>query len=83
MVFVIFNNWGHWGLIYGLFKGVNIKFLYSFVLLMLAGDLVKMIFLRRYNYSEGEISPNKFIYLTSVYIIGYALIVLLGLPTLL
>ncbi len=83
MVFVLFNNWGHWGLIYGIFKGVEARFLYSFAMIMLAGDLIKIIFLRKYNYSEGELAPKKFIYLTSVYIIGYILIILLGLPTLL
>lgn len=82
MVFVIFNNLGHWGLIYGILKGANIKFLYSFVLIMLAGDIVKIVFLKRHNYSEGDMAPQKFIYLTSVYALGYLVIFLFGLPTL-
>jgi|AntDeeMinimDraft_5_1070356.scaffolds.fasta_scaffold07599_2 hypothetical protein len=83
MVFILFNNLGHWGLLYAIFKGVNIKFLYSFVLLMLAGDLVKLVFLKKYNYSESNISPKYFNYLTWIYVGGYFLIILLGLPTLL
>lgn len=83
MVFIIFNNWAHWGLLYAIFKGINIKFLYSFVLLMLAGDIVKIVFLKKYNYSEGDISSKYFNYLTWIYVGGYLFIILFGLPTLL
>lgn len=79
MVFILFNNWAHWGLLYAIFKGVNIKFLYSFVLLMLAGDIVKLVFLKKYNYSEGDVSPRYFNYLTWIYVGGYLFIILLAL----
>jgi len=83
MIFILINNWGHWGLLYAMIKGVNIKFLYSFVLLMLAGDIVKIVFLKKHNYSEGDIAPKYFNYLTYIYVGGYLLIIFLGLPTLL
>ncbi len=83
MVFILFNNWGHWGLLYAIYKGINVKFLYSFVLLMLAGDLVKLVFIKKHNYSERDI-PTKYInYLTWIYVGGYLFIILLGLPVLL
>lgn len=83
MVFILFNNWGHWGLLYAIYKGINIKFLYSFVLLMLVGDLVKLVFIKKHSYSEGDISQKYFNYLTWIYVGGYLFIILLGLPTLL
>ncbi|MFO7815316.1 MAG: hypothetical protein R6V14_06245 [Halanaerobiales bacterium] len=83
MVFILFNNWGHWGLVYAIFKGVNIKFMYSFVLLMLVGDLVKLVFIKRHNYSEGDIATRYFTILTWIYVVGYLFIIFLGLPTLL
>lgn len=75
MIFVLFNNWGHWGLVYAIFKGVNLIYLFYFALFMLIGDLVKIVFLKKYNYSERDLAPKKFIYLTSIYIIGYLLII--------
>ena len=77
MIFVIFNNIGHWGMFLALWQGVGWTILPYFTLFMLLGDVTKIYFLRRYHYSERNVSPRIFIILTLVFVAGYAFILLL------
>ena len=79
MIFVIFNNFGHWGILVSLFKNIGWSLLPYFAFFMLLGDLTKILFLKQTSYTEKSISPNLFIYATLVFVIGYGLIILLSL----
>jgi hypothetical protein len=74
MIFVFFNNIGHWGMFLSLLKGTGWFYLPFFALLMMLGDLVKILFLKQTSYTERNISPILFIYATLVFVVGYGLI---------
>jgi hypothetical protein len=80
MVFVVFNNLGHWGLaISMLASSWPGGTLLPFAILMLLGDLVKVAFIRKHQFTVRGNTTTTLIGLTSVYIIGYAILVLVEL----
>ena len=79
MIFVLFNNSGHWGMFLSLLKNSGWSLLPYFAFFMLLGDLTKIFFLKQTNYTERNLSPNLFIYGTLIFVIGYGLIILLSL----
>jgi len=78
IIFVFFNNFGHWGMFLALLRGAGWFYLPFFALLMMLGDLVKILFLKQTGYTERNISPILFIYATLVFVVGYGLIDLLS-----
>jgi hypothetical protein len=78
--FVIINNLGHWGMVITmLFAPYPDGELLAFAGLMFFGDLVKLWFLYLTGFTVRN-TPRSVIYgLTLAYVIGYGLIVLLGL----
>jgi uncharacterized membrane protein YidH (DUF202 family) len=80
MGFVIVNNVGHWGMVIAtLFTPYPDGELLAFAGLMFIGDLVKLWFLYLTGFTVRN-TPRALMYGgTLVFVIGYALIVLLGL----
>jgi len=78
MTFVVINNLGHWGLVVALATRPGPGWLLpTFAALMLLGDLVKLVFLRVHNFAVRD-TPKAVLYgLTSVYAVGYLVILLL------
>jgi hypothetical protein len=78
MVFVILNNLGHWGMVVAMAsKPGPGALLTAFAGLMLAGDVVKLVFLRVHDHSVRD-TPRAVLYgLTLVYVAGYLVILLL------
>jgi hypothetical protein len=77
MGFVIINNLGHWGMVLSLLAPDWSKpSLLAFSGLMLAGDMVKVWFIQRHNFTVREYTGDVLIRLTAVYITGYILIIL-------
>ena len=78
MVFVLINNMGHWAMVAALAsKPGPGGLLLAFAGLMLLGDLVKLVFLRVHDFSVRD-TPKAVLYgLTSVYVVGYLVILLL------
>jgi len=80
MVFVLLNNLGHWGMVVALASEPGPgALLIAFAGLMLAGDLVKLVFLRVHDYSVRDTPPAVLYGLTSAYAVGYLVILLLEL----
>lgn len=80
MVFVILNNLGHWGMVVALAsKPGPAGLLIAFSALMLAGDLVKLAFLRVHDFEVHDTSRVVLFGLTSAYVVGYLVILLLEL----
>lgn len=78
MVFIIFNNLGHWGMALALVLGDTSHALALFAALMLAGDLVKMLFIAVHRDFTVRDHPRLLLYgLTGVYVAGYGLILIL------
>ncbi len=80
MLFVIPNNVTHWGIVLVLFSTGNTKplnygtlWLIAFFSLMLLGDLVKLCFLKRHNFSVRDTPPALLYGLTLVYVLGYGI----------
>ncbi len=80
MAFVVLNNVGHWGMVVALAsKPGPGGTLLAFAGLMLLGDLVKLVFLRVHDFSVRD-TPKAVLYgLTSAYVVGYLVILLLEL----
>ncbi len=78
MIFVLFNNFGHWGMFVALIRNTGWFLLPYFALLMMLGDLTKILFLKQMRYTERNLSPNLFVYATLIFVIGYGLIDLLS-----
>lgn len=78
MVFVLINNLGHWGMVYALLTVPGpVALLLAFAALMLAGDLVKLVFLRVHDFKVRDRSQATLYGLTLVYVAGYLAILLL------
>lgn len=78
MGFILLNNLGHWGMTYTLMTDPGPGAILSvFAVLMLVGDLVKLLFLRLHSFSVRELPRSVMYALTGVYIAGYAAILLL------
>ncbi len=78
MIFVFFNNAGHWGMLLALMRNTGWFLLTYFALLMMLGDLTKILFLKQTEYTERNISPSLFVYATLFFVVGYGLIDLLS-----
>jgi hypothetical protein len=80
MVFVVLNNLGHWGMVVALASqpGPGTLVL-AFSALMVAGDLVKLGFLKVHDFAVRDTSRAVLFGLTSVYVVGYLVILLLEL----
>jgi hypothetical protein len=80
MVFVILNNLGHWGMVVALaLQPGPGSLLLAFSALMLAGDVVKLVFLRVYDFAVRDTPRVVLFGLTSFYVVGYLVIFLLEL----
>jgi len=80
MIFVIFNNLGHWGLVVALASEPGpASLLVAFSALMLLGDLVKFIFLKAHDFKVRDTPRAVLFGLTSAYVVGYAVILILEL----
>lgn len=78
MVFVIFNNLGHWGMLIALaFIPGPAELLVYFSALMLVGDLVKLASFKVDNFSQSGVSSTTLYALTGFYAVGYAIIMVL------
>lgn len=78
MVFVLVNNVAHWGMVVALAvpPGPG-SALTAFAALMLAGDLVKLVFLTVTDFTVRD-TPRSVLYgLTLVYVVGYIVILAL------
>ena len=78
MIFVLFNNLGHWGIFLALLRNTGWPILPFFAFLLMLGDLVKIGFLRKQHYTEKNIATSIFVMLTLLFVIGYGLIGLLS-----
>jgi len=78
MAFVILNNLGHWGMVLAIasLPGPG-ALLVAFAGLMLAGDVVKLVFLKVHDFSVRDTPRSMLFGLTSVYVVGYLVILLL------
>lgn len=78
MGFVVLNNLGHWGMTLSLLNSTMPgRALLAFSQLMLAGDLVKIIFLKVHNFQVRD-TPKRVMYaLTGLYAAGYLIIALI------
>jgi hypothetical protein len=80
MVFVLINNLAHWGLLLALASTVSPgNLLVWFAALFLLGDIVKIIFIRVDRFTAGGYPQSVLYGLTSIYIAGYALLLILEL----
>jgi hypothetical protein len=78
MVFVVLNNIGHWGMVVAMatLPGPGIL-LTLFAALMVAGDLVKLVFLNVHDFSVRDTPPVVLYGLTGFYIVGYLVVLLI------
>jgi hypothetical protein len=80
MGFVIVNNLGHWGMLLAFFSPTFSRTtLLLFAGLMLAGDLVKIVFLRVHAFTVRGQPMSVMIGLTAAYVLGYGLLIALEL----
>ena len=80
MGFVIVNNAGHWGMVAALASGWDVRnALIAFAALMMAGDLVKVVFLWRHHFRTRNTPAAVMVGLTLIYVVGYAILLLLAL----
>lgn len=81
VVFVIAMNLGHWCMTVALARDGDLAgYLVAFSALMLAGDLVKLVFLRATGFRVRDISPAVVYGLTGSYILGYVALLVLQVP---
>jgi hypothetical protein len=80
MAFVIMNNIGHWGMLFTLFFiPFPIAALRLFSIFMLVGDLIKTLEIYQGQLRLPGVSITLLYGLTGFYILGYTLIIFLGL----
>lgn len=78
MGFVILNNLGHWGMVLALASGYAVgNRVWLFAGYMILGDLVKIWFINVTNFTVRDFPQRTLYILTLVYVVGYALILLL------
>lgn len=77
---VTLNNLGHWGMVLALASEPGPRaLLLAFCALMMAGDLVRLVFLRMHDFTVRD-TPHVVLFgLTSAYVVGYLVILLLDL----
>ncbi len=83
LAFILINNLAHWGMVYALLTlpGPG-SLLLIFAGFMLLGDLVKIYWLRVSGYTQDGIPQSVLYGLTSTFVVGYAIILLLALTNL-
>ncbi len=80
MAFVVLNNLGHWGMVWALASEPGPgALLLAFCALMMAGDLVKLAFLKVPDFTVRDTPRVVLFGLTSAYVVGYLVILLLEL----
>jgi hypothetical protein len=78
LVFILAMNVGHWCMTVALARDGDLGgYVVAFGALMLAGDLVKLVFLRTTGFRVRDISPTVVYGLTGAYAVGYAALLLL------
>ena len=78
MIFVLVNNLGHWSVVGLLLLGTDGHKVALFAALMMAGDLVKLLFLAAHTDFTVRATPRIVLYaLTSIYVAGYGLVLAL------
>lgn len=82
MIFVLINNVGHWGMVFALLRQPGPEaLLIIFTAFMLLGDLVKIRWIIVNQISMRGFPPKVLVGLTSGFVIGYAIILLLALTS--
>jgi hypothetical protein len=80
MIFVLFNNLAHWGIVISmLFLREANPYLVPFCALMAVGDMVKTIFLRAHSFQVRDIPQFILFGLTALYLAGYTIVLTLEL----
>jgi hypothetical protein len=78
MAFVLLNDAGHWCMTVAVARDPEVgAYLVAFSALMLAGDLVKLVWLARTGYRVRDLSPAVPFVLTGLYAAGYVALLLL------
>jgi hypothetical protein len=80
MIFVLFNNLAHWGMVASLLllQEAN-PYLVPFCALMAVGDMVKTIFLKAHSFQVRDVPQFILFGLTAIYLLGYTVILTLEL----
>lgn len=80
MIFVLFNNLAHWGIITSiLFLRDANPYLVPFCAVMAVGDMVKTIFLKAHSFQVRDIPQFILFGLTALYLAGYTIVLTLEL----
>lgn len=80
MVFVIFNNLAHWGIVASLvFLQEANPYLVPFCALMAIGDMVKTIFIKAHSFQVRDLPQFILFALTAIYMAGYIIVLTLEL----
>jgi hypothetical protein len=80
MIFVLFNNLAHWGIVASLlFLQEANPYLVPFCALMAVGDMVKTIFLKAHSFQVRDIPQFILFGLTATYLLGYTIVLTLEL----
>jgi len=77
-VFVLFNNAAHLAMIVAVLRGVGAGWILAFALLMLSGELVKLVFLRTTGFTVRDAGTGTLVGLTAGYAAIYAAVALLA-----
>jgi hypothetical protein len=80
MIFILFNVVAHWGMTFALTRTPGPgALLLIYAIFMLAGDLVKLRFLAATNFTVRTFNTRALMILTGVFVVGYAVVLLLAL----
>lgn len=81
MIFVFPTNWAHWTVAMAMYRGgrhgVNVRYFRIFCWLMLAGDVVKLLFFAVHDFSRLNISRYFLYLLVAFFAASYALVLLI------
>lgn len=81
ILFVFPNNWAHWSVFLAMYRNgrvaLNIRYFRMFCCLMLAGDLIKLLFFAVHDFKRLGISRFAVYFLVSCYVVIYGLVLLL------
>jgi hypothetical protein len=80
MIFVLFNNLAHWGIVASLLLLPEANpYLVPFCAIMAVGDMVKTIFLKAHSFQVRDIPQFILFGLTAIYLLGYTIVMALEL----
>jgi hypothetical protein len=80
MIFVLFNNLAHWGIVTSmLFLREANPYVVPFCAVMAVGDMVKTIFLKAHSFQVRDIPQFILFGLTALYLAGYTIVLTLEL----